>query len=116
MQNNHRPLARGDIVHSFDFNQGQQGNEIQKIRPALVISPFEYNKRYSLILCCPITSNEERKHPWNISMPRGCITRGTILVNQLRSFDQRARKFEIVEQLSDEALQDVMAKLLTLLT
>jgi mRNA interferase MazF len=116
MQNNNKPPARGDIVHSFDFSRDQQGNEIQKIKPALVITPLEYNKKYSIILCCPITSNEERRHPWNIPMPRGFVTRGTILVNQLRAFDQKARKFEIVEKLPKDILQEVLSKILPLVT
>lgn len=116
MENKNRPPARGDIVHSFDFSKDQSGNEIQKIRPALVISPLDYNKRYNIILCCPITSNEVRRHPWNVSMPRGFVTRGTILVNQLRAFDQKERRFEIVEQLPDDILQEVLSRLLPLVT
>lgn len=43
---------RGDIVWlSFD---PQKGREIQKTRPALVISPYKYNLKSNLALFLPI--------------------------------------------------------------
>ncbi len=108
---------RGDVVHYMDFDKGQKGSEIQKIRPALVITPLEYNQRSSLIFCCPITSTlNQRNHPLQIPMPVGSLTRGTILVNQLRTFDQKARSFDIVEELPDEIMEVVLARLLPLVS
>jgi mRNA interferase MazF len=113
MQN--RPLARGDIVAAPDFSLEQQGYEIQKSRPALVISPVEYNKKYSIILCCPITSTIKH-HPWSVPLPKELGVKGTILVNQLRAFDRVARKFRKIEKLPDDVLQDVLSRLFLLVT
>lgn len=43
---------RGDIVW-LEFDP-QKGKEIQKTRPALVISPYEYNVKTGLALLMPI--------------------------------------------------------------
>lgn len=109
------PLARGDIVVAPDFSLEQQGNEIQKSRPALVISPLEYNKRFNLILCCPITCTI-RKHAWSVPLPAFSEVKGAILVNQLRSFDQVTRKFHKIEELPAEVLQEVLSRLFPLVT
>ncbi len=48
---------RGDVVWlHFD---PQKGKEIQKRRPAVVVSPKEYNKKTGLALFMPITSQIE---------------------------------------------------------
>ena len=47
----------GDVVW-IDFDP-QKGNEIQKRRPALVISPHVYNRTaLNLAFICPITSTK----------------------------------------------------------
>jgi mRNA interferase MazF len=48
---------RGDIVW-LNFTQ-QTGHEQRGNRPAIVISPIEYNKKVGLGLFCPITSKEK---------------------------------------------------------
>ena len=46
---------RNDIIW-LDFDP-TKGREIGKIRPALVLSSKEYNRRTGLLICCPITTS-----------------------------------------------------------
>jgi mRNA interferase MazF len=48
---------RGDII-KLQFNP-QSGREQAGYRPAMVISPSEYNRISKLILVCPITSQKK---------------------------------------------------------
>ena len=52
---------RGDIVW-IDLNP-QAGHEQSGRRPALVISPKEYNKKVGLAIFCPIT-NQVKGYPF----------------------------------------------------
>ncbi|WP_425361655.1 type II toxin-antitoxin system PemK/MazF family toxin [Candidatus Tisiphia endosymbiont of Mystacides longicornis] len=45
---------RGDVVW-INF-EPQKGREIQKTRPAVVLSPYKYNLKSGLALFLPITS------------------------------------------------------------
>lgn len=49
-----RSYHQGDILY-FDFS-GSQGNEIQGIRPAVVISNELYNQNTDYIIVVPVTS------------------------------------------------------------
>jgi mRNA interferase MazF len=50
----------GDIV-IIDFNP-QVGREQAKRRPAICISPKEYNEKSQLAIFCPITSKKKGIH------------------------------------------------------
>jgi mRNA interferase MazF len=57
---------RGDIAWlSFD---PQAGHEQAGRRPALVISPSEYNRRTGLMLVCPIT-NKVKGYLFEVPIP-----------------------------------------------
>ncbi|MBP7654730.1 type II toxin-antitoxin system PemK/MazF family toxin, partial [Candidatus Dependentiae bacterium] len=58
--------TRGDIVW-LDFDP-QTGHEQAGHRPALVISPKEYNEKVGLALFCPITS-QTKKYPFEVVIP-----------------------------------------------
>ena len=51
----HYPHARDIIL--LDFNP-QSGHEIQKKRPALVLSNDAFNRMTGLAMVCPITSTQ----------------------------------------------------------
>src|SRR5947209_7113423 len=57
---------RGDVVW-LDFNP-QAGREQAGRRPAVVLSPREYNKRSGLALLCPITSRV-KNYPFEVRLP-----------------------------------------------
>jgi mRNA interferase MazF len=83
---------RGDIVW-LDFTP-TKGHEQAGRRPAIVLSPLEYNARAGLMLVCPITS-KTKGYPFEIKV-EGKI-RGAILVDQIRSVDWRERNAQLIE-------------------
>lgn len=71
----------GDVVW-IDFDP-QSGNEIQKRRPALVISSQIYNSTaMNLAIICPITSTK-RRNPFEVEIPEGLEIEGVILADQM---------------------------------
>lgn len=103
---------RGDLVWlTFD---PQAGHEQRGRRPALALSPRAYNARVGLGLFCPVT-NQVKGYPFEVALPpRGKIT-GVILSDQLRSLDWRARKAEFAARAPLEAVEEVLAKVRTLI-
>jgi len=101
----------GDIVW-LDFDP-QKGKEIQKIRPALTISPHAYNLKTGLGLFMPITS-KIKGYPFEVIIDKDEI-QGAILCDQVRSLDWKARKAKFVAHLSTSILEDALAKLRILL-
>ena len=98
---------RGDIVW-LEFDP-QKGREIQKTRPALVISPAQYNLKTGLALFMPITS-QIKGYPFEVVIETDKVT-GAILCDQIRSLDWKARKAKFVTRISSILLEDVLAKL-----
>lgn len=104
---------RGDIVW-LQFSP-QAGHEQAGRRPALVISPAAYNGKTGLALFCPITS-QIKNYPFEVDLPQGLNVTGTILSDQVRSLDWRARKAKLADKAPDEILSEVLGKLATLTT
>ena len=102
---------RGDIVW-LQFNP-QSGHEQTGHRPALVLSPREYNRRVGLALFCPITS-KVKGYPFEVSVSVKSI-KGAILSDQVKSLDWQARKARCVARVSEDILAEVIAKLHTLI-
>jgi len=102
---------RGDIVW-LQFNP-QSGHEQTGHRPALVLSPREYNRRVGLALFCPITS-KAKGYPFEVAVNVKDI-KGVILSDQVKSLDWQARKAKGVGRVSEDILAEVMAKLHTLI-
>ena len=97
---------RGDIVW-LEFDP-QKGKEIQKTRPALTISPHQYNRKTGLGLFMPITS-QIKGYPFEVEISARGI-KGVVLCDQIRSLDWKARKAKFVTALSLVTLTDVLAK------
>lgn len=104
---------RGDILW-IDFSP-HQGHEQGNKRPAIILSPIKYNRMVSLALMCPITS-KSKGFPFEVSLPGGMQTSGVVLSDQVKSFDWKARHVEFIEQAPPELIEDVLAKVETLLT
>lgn len=103
--------ARGDIAW-LEFNP-QAGHEQAGRRPALVVSPREYNGRVGLALLCPITSRQ-KGYPFEVELPPGLPTTGVILVDQVKSLDWRARRATLACTAPDDVLGEAVRKLLVL--
>ena len=102
---------RGDIVW-LEFDP-QKGKEIQKTRPALVISPHSYNLKTGLALFMPISS-KVKGYPFEVLLEIEGIS-GVILSDQIRSLDWKARHAKFVGHISSETVDEVLAKLKVLL-
>jgi mRNA interferase MazF len=103
---------RGDIVKlSFD---PQQGHEQAGYRPGIILSPAKYNNLSSLALMCPITSRS-KGFLFEVSLHQGMVTTGVVLSDQVKSFDWRSRRVKFVEKAPEELIEEVLAKLETLL-
>ena len=79
---------RGDIVW-LDFSP-HAGHEQAGRRPALVLSPVEYNDKTGLALLCPITSRS-KGYPFEVSLPFSHQVTGVVLADQIRNLDWRVR-------------------------
>lgn len=102
----------GDFVWlTFD---PQAGHEQAGRRPALVLSPKIYNVRSGLALVCPIT-NQVKGYPFEVAVPAGGAAAAVILADQLKSVDWKARHAEFLGRCTDEALEELRARLAPLL-
>src|SRR5687767_472210 len=100
--------ARGDAIW-LDFDP-QRGHEQAGRRPALVISPQDYNKRIGLLICCPIT-NKAKGYPFEVAIPDGYDVSGVVLADQVKSFDWRARSADFAASLPDDVVRRVLKKM-----
>ena len=103
---------RGDLVW-LNFNP-QAGHEQAGRRPALVLSPREYNERSSLALFCPITATV-KGYPFEVALRSGGSIAGVVLADQVRSLDWRARRLRFEAQAPSPVVSEVLGKLNTLL-
>lgn len=103
---------RGDVVW-ISLNP-QVGHEQAGRRPALVLSPAAYNRRVSLAILCPITS-QVKGYPFEVLIPNGFNVIGVVLADQVKSLDWRARRAELIGNLPEATVREVLAKLTTLL-
>lgn len=104
---------RGDFIW-LDFNP-QKGREQAKKRPALVVSPKIYNKKSSLAFVCPITS-KYKGWPFEVLLPRDLKVQGSILSDQLKSLDYRARNAQFIDICPFDVVEEVLAKIATLVS
>ena len=102
--------ASGDVVW-LNFTP-QAGHEQAGRRPALVLSPAAYNGKTGLMLCCPMTT-QIKGYPFEV------LISGTppsaVLADQIKSLDWGSRKSLRKGKVSEEELNDVRAKILTLI-
>ena len=104
--------TRGDIAW-LTFSP-HAGHEQADRRPAVAISPREYNDKVGLALFCPITS-QIKGYPFEVALPRDCGATGVILADQIKSLDFRARNSEFIFHLPDDIIDELMAKVRVLL-
>ncbi len=93
----------------------QAGHEQAGRRPAVVLSPRNYNSKTGLVILCPITS-QIKGYPFEVLLPSELPVTGAILSDQVKSLDWRAREIELICVLPLETTSEVLDKLLTLLS
>jgi len=103
---------RGDIVW-INLNP-QKGHEQSGKRPAIVLSPKEYNGKTNLFLVCPVTSRI-KKYPFEVVINEEKI-KGAVLSDQIRNMDWKARKVCFIQKISQTAMQEIQQKFLVLIS
>lgn len=102
----------GDVVW-ITLNP-QAGHEQAGRRPALVLSPQNYNGKVGLAIFCPITT-QIKGYPFEVLIPAGLPVEGAILADQVKSLDWRARTAELICTLPTDITAEVFQKLAALL-
>jgi mRNA interferase MazF len=90
----------------------QKGHEQKGKRPAIVISPYEYNKLTSLAIVCPITS-KIKNYPFEVKI--NGIIKGVILSDQIKSLDYKSRNFQFIEKTDKQVINETLEKIKILL-
>ena len=98
---------RGDIVW-LNFDPGS-GYEQRGKRPAVVVSPKEYNEKTGLGLFCPITS-KIKNYPFEVKVENTKIT-GVVLADQIKSLDWKTRNIEFIAKESPENISEIINKI-----
>jgi len=98
---------RGDIVW-INFNPGL-GHEQKGKRPAIVISPKEYNEKTGLGLFCPMTS-KIKDYPFEVKIENEKAG-GVILTDQIKSLDWKTREIEFIFKETSEKVEEIISKI-----
>jgi mRNA interferase MazF len=104
---------RGDVIR-LDFDP-QTGHEQAGRRPALVLSPHEYNVAVGLVVVCPITS-QKKGYPWEVEIPKHPLVYGQVLADQIKNLDWRDRRAEYICTPNVELLKEVIERTLALVS
>jgi mRNA interferase MazF len=102
---------RGDIVW-LNFNPGS-GHEQKGKRPAIAISPKNYNEKTGLGIFCPIKS-KIKDYPFEVKIANKKIN-GVVLSDQIKSLDWGSREIEFITKESSEKLDEIINKISVLL-
>jgi mRNA interferase MazF len=100
----------GDVVW-LEFDP-QMGHERAGRRPALVLSPANYNGKTDLMVCCPLTTRI-KGYPFEVllaSQPGSAV-----LSDQVKNLDWRARLAGRKGKVADAELRQVKGKLRALI-
>lgn len=99
---------KGDFIY-LDFSP-QAGHEQKGRRPALVVSNDLFNEGTGSAIVCPIT-NTNRNNPFHLPLPATSKLTGFVMVEQVKSYDFRARNADFVEQAPEDLLANALAML-----
>jgi mRNA interferase ChpB len=107
-------VKRGEIYTvSLDPTEG---HEQRGYRPVVIVSPTEFNNITRLPVVLPITSGGEFARRIAFAVPlSGIQTTGVVRCDQPRALDITLRQGRKVDQLPEDILEEVLAKVATLL-
>jgi mRNA interferase MazF len=104
---------RGDLVE-INFMPAA-GREIDKRRPAVILTPLSYNRRGGLCVAVPITSNLTPGSLW-LPMPAGYLPRPSlILCDCVKSIDYRERSATLIGRVPKELIEQIVSNILDLI-
>lgn len=95
---------RGDVVW-ISFSP-QSGHEQAGDRPALVLSPKDYNQKTGLAVFCPITS-QVKGYSFEVVIPTGYKVSGSVLSDHLKSLDWKVRRARYYCELPESVISNV---------
>lgn len=108
-------MQRGEIWRvSLDPTAG---HEQQGTRPVLIVSPGPFNELTRTPVVLPITTGGgfARRRGFAVSLDHeGVRTAGVIRCDQPRALDVVARNGRLVESVSDQVMDEVLARLATI--
>ena len=67
-----------------------------------------------MALICPITT-QQKGYPFEVNLPEGLKISGVILSDHVKSLDWKAQKSEFIDKISYDVMEDVLAKINSLL-
>jgi mRNA interferase MazF len=102
----------GDLIW-LDFTP-QTGREQAGRRPALVLSPADYNQRVGLAVVCPVTAHG-KGYPFEVALPPGLRVGGVILSDHLKSIDWQNRRAERAGRAPKQVVAQVLDRVAALL-
>lgn len=105
-----KKLKQGSIIY-IDFDPSI-GSEIQKRRPAVVVSNDLLAETSPFAWVVPISHSHFNgpDYPLHVRLDGRTQVSGTIYVKQLRSFDFRQRKWQFVESCPTDIFEEVIQK------
>ena len=106
-----KKFGRGDIVW-IDFSP-TKGHEQHSKRPAVVLSPENYNKKSCLIIVAPIT-NKQKGYPFEVDVDSKNISE-VVLTDQIRTIDWQARNVQKAGKVSKNTMNKISHHLRLLL-
>ena len=80
------------------------GSEMQKTRPAVILSPNEMNKYLNTVVIAPMT-NSSKSYPTRVEVNHN-KTKGWIVLDQIRTID-RQRITKKLDKLTDKDIKKV---------
>jgi mRNA interferase MazF len=101
----------GDIAW-FNFDP-VKGTEQAGRRPGLILTSASYHLRSGRAIVCPITSKPSL-WPFNVVLPAGLRTEGSVLVDQIRTVERQDRMFNLIERVPVDVLRAVHRNLAAL--
>ena len=104
---------RGDFVY-LDFTP-QAGTEQAGRRPALVLSPRDFNIATGLAVVCPLTKTRTGSK-FEVGLPRGTKLVGVVLSHQFRTVDWIARKAEFHSKANEDLMCEILGRIEAILS
>lgn len=105
-------VDRGDLVY-INFNP-QAGHEQAGRRPAIVLSPKNFNEVTGFVSVCPITSTK-RGWGFEVELPNELAFEGVILTDQIKNLDWSVRQIQAVDRAPNEVVELCIKKIRTFL-
>lgn len=102
---------RNDIIW-LDF-EPTKGKEIGKLRPALVLSSKEYNKKTGLLMCCPI-STSIRGGATEVAI-NNIDTPSVVAASIIQTLSWTDRKAAFIAKADQGVMNDVLLRLIPLI-